>query len=278
MTPDKAFDIDADNIFHAYLITGGSAEERLAFATDFAKQVFSIDDPEAAGKIEKGVHEDLHFVLPDPEAKTQVITVDRIRELQSVFQTKPLASSRKIAIIPEASRMNETSQNKLLKLLEEPAAGDILLILSQNEEKLLPTVRSRCVKKRIEGGHRIDADDELKETVKDIVRILVYDRGVLAEANSLLDEFSSGAEEAINLLFSLEAFLRDMAVGTYNSELLWDESLAINTAKMNPKMANRLMKCIETVEVAIVDIEGGLRPKTCLRDMALQIKLGGIHA
>ncbi|MDR0852949.1 MAG: hypothetical protein LBN34_01085 [Clostridiales Family XIII bacterium] len=265
-------------LFHAYLISGGNAEERLDYAVNFASEVFGLDDPEAAFKIERGVHEDLHFVLPDPEKKTPVLSVAVIEQLQAVMKSKPLASPMKIAIIPEAEKMNESAQNKLLKLLEEPASGDILLLLTQNEEKLLPTVRSRCVRKRLTGGERIDADAALLDTVKDIVRILVYDRGVLAEAFAILDEFTGSADESINLLFSLEAFLRDMAVGTYDSNLLWDETLAANTEKMTPKMAYRLMKCIDHIEVAISDIEGGLRPKTCLRDMALQIKAGGVNA
>jgi DNA polymerase-3 subunit delta' len=56
----------------------------------------------------------------------------------------PLLGRRKVALIDEAESLNEESANALLKTLEEPPAGAILILVVSGQERLLPTIRSRC--------------------------------------------------------------------------------------------------------------------------------------
>ena len=55
-----------------------------------------------------------------------------------------MSAERRIAIIDDADRMNEASANALLKTLEEPPPGSILILISPGSDALLPTIRSRC--------------------------------------------------------------------------------------------------------------------------------------
>ena len=71
------------------------------------------------------------------------IRIEQIRELTQFFSCSPLVAFRKVAIIKEADRMATATANALLKTLEEPINGTIILISSQ-PQKLLPTIASRC--------------------------------------------------------------------------------------------------------------------------------------
>lgn len=56
----------------------------------------------------------------------------------------PTAGPRKVFIVDEAELLNDAGQNALLKTLEEPPAGTMIILVTSSEERLLPTIRSRC--------------------------------------------------------------------------------------------------------------------------------------
>ena len=61
------------------------------------------------------------------------------------IQIKPYSSKYKIYIVDEAEKMNVQAQNALLKTIEEPPEYGIVMLLVNNADALLPTIRSRCV-------------------------------------------------------------------------------------------------------------------------------------
>ena len=85
-------------------------------------------------------HPDQFIVEPDGEK----IKIGQIRALQSQLQFHPLESSRKVAIIDDADRMNEAAANSLLKILEEPPELTHFILITSLPNALLPTIRSRC--------------------------------------------------------------------------------------------------------------------------------------
>ena len=90
-----------------------------------------------------GTHPDV-FVL-EPEEADKAIKVDQVRELVSfVVQTAQLGG-RKVVLLEPAEAMNLNSANALLKSLEEPSGDTVLLLVSHQPSRLLPTVKSRCV-------------------------------------------------------------------------------------------------------------------------------------
>lgn len=82
------------------------------------------------------------------DAKTKrhktAITVDEIRKLKSSFTFSAAEGRWRVAIIDAADDLNVQSENALLKLLEEPPAKCVLLLVCHQPSKLLPTIRSRC--------------------------------------------------------------------------------------------------------------------------------------
>lgn len=82
----------------------------------------------------------------DPERKRvrTVVVVDEVRRLRSFFSQHASSGGYRIAIVDSADDMNTQAQNALLKVLEEPPARGLLLLISQVPGALLPTTRSRC--------------------------------------------------------------------------------------------------------------------------------------
>ena len=130
---------------HFYLISGpkGSGKHTLAKLLACALMCEDSRRPcmECAGcrKIMAGTHPDF-ITVEDPEHKNVAVKI--IREARESIFVRPNEGIRKIYLFPQ--QMGIEGQNALLKILEEPPAYGVFLILSDNPENLLPTVRSRC--------------------------------------------------------------------------------------------------------------------------------------
>lgn len=79
-----------------------------------------------------------------PQGAANLIQIGQIRELQAKLLHKAGEGQWKVAVLSDAHRMREESQNCLLKTLEEPPDQTLLILLTGSPQDLLPTVRSRC--------------------------------------------------------------------------------------------------------------------------------------
>ena len=143
--------VEAKKVAHAYIIEGepGSGKKSLAYA--FAKAL----QCEKGGSVpcgccqsclqaEGGNQPDIITVR---HKKPNTFGVDEMREqLVSDIEIKPYSSRYKIYIIPDAERMTLPAQNAILKTIEEPPEYGIIILLTTNIGKFLPTILSRCVK------------------------------------------------------------------------------------------------------------------------------------
>jgi len=89
-----------------------------------------------------GTHPDLFRI--NPEADSDSIKVDQIRDLIGRVQLTAQAGDVRVVVIDPADAMNSAAQNALLKTLEEPASGVHLILVADALARLLATVRSRC--------------------------------------------------------------------------------------------------------------------------------------
>lgn len=134
-------------VAHSYLLCGpaGSGKHMLTRILSAAMQCEGRSGKIPCGvcsgcrKALEGVHPDI-ITVDDPDHKA--MTVDPIRAARSDMFIRPNEGKRKIYIIPRGQDMNESAQNALLKILEEPPDYGVFLILSTNAERLLPTIRS----------------------------------------------------------------------------------------------------------------------------------------
>lgn len=88
-----------------------------------------------------------------------------VEELLERLSYKPLIGDINVAVIDDADTMTERAQNRLLKTLEEPVGKVLIILLSTNEENLLPTIRSRCAIYRLQGEMRDVAISESNEKI-----------------------------------------------------------------------------------------------------------------
>lgn len=132
---------------HFYLISGpvGSGRHTLAKLLAAGLMCTGADKPcctcEACRKVLGGVHPDF-ITVDDPEKKT--VPVDLIRQARADIYVQPNEGDKKIYLFPRAQDMGIPGQNALLKILEEPPSYGVFLLITDNPESLLPTIRSRC--------------------------------------------------------------------------------------------------------------------------------------
>src|ERR1700751_3082409 len=128
-----------NRLAHAYLITGplGSGKELLA--ADLA----SLVNGTPAKNVFSAKARDIFVARP--ESKSRRIVTAQIRALEHALQMRAANGRRKVAIIPDADRLQTEAANAFLKTLEEPPKDSLLLLLSALPEALPETILSRCI-------------------------------------------------------------------------------------------------------------------------------------
>ncbi len=79
-------------------------------------------------------------------AENQQIKINQVTEIQDFISYSPLVGERRIVIIEDAHKLNETAANALLKTLEEPPPAALFMLLSHRHHLLLATILSRCLR------------------------------------------------------------------------------------------------------------------------------------
>ena len=210
---DLARSLRTGHISHCYLITGpqGSGKHTLARLLAAAILCQGRDKPcgvcHPCRKVLEGGHPDF-ITWEDPDY--QKIPVKLIRETfrPDVF-IKPNESEHKIYMISQ--ELGLEGQNALLTILEEPPAYAVFLLLADNPEKLLPTVRSRCRELKLSALPRQLLEERLSRDFpqasrEDLRRAAERSGGFLGQAKALL-------EEGLSLPPQTAAFVRAFAGG-----------------------------------------------------------------
>lgn len=142
--------IELGKMSHAYILNGEKGSGKRTLAAVIAKSMqCESGEPDPCGtcksclQAESGNQPDIIWV--DHE-KPSVISVDEIRmQIVNDISLKPYSSKYKIYIVPDAQLMNPQAQNALLKTLEEPPEYAVIMLLTNNVDKFLPTILSRCM-------------------------------------------------------------------------------------------------------------------------------------
>lgn len=132
---------------------------------------------------------DFYIIQPDGNS----IKVELIRGIINKIIEKPIISSKKVYIISNSELMTKEAQNTLLKTLEEPAEYVTIILITQNENQILNTIRSRCIKIKF---NNID-DNTLKEYLENSYKDI---------PSNLLKSFNGSIEKALNMLENKELY------------------------------------------------------------------------
>jgi len=193
----------------AYLLIGAEGIGKRTFAEILAQALFceTHSDAElipcgtcpACKQMAAGAHPDFSSVRLLPNKREllieQFIGPPERRGKEGLchdLALKPMSAQRKIALIDAADKMNDAAANALLKTLEEPPHGSLILLVAANEERLLPTIRSRCQTIRFAPLKETDVAElllelQISESREEAEQIAALSDGSLATAAELAD-------------------------------------------------------------------------------------------
>ena len=200
------------HISHFYLISGPKGSGKRTLAKLLAAAILCREGGKPCGaclpcrKVMNNSHPDF-ITVDDPEKKT--VSVELIRQARADIYIQPNESDHKIYLFPRAQDMQGPAQNALLKVLEEPPSYGVFILLTDNPEKLLPTVRSRCTELALqplsEGLLRQTLAKDFPEADGDtIAAAIARSGGYLGQARDLLEQGGTTSPET-------EAFVKAYA-------------------------------------------------------------------
>ncbi|MCK6208578.1 DNA polymerase III subunit delta' [Bacillus infantis] len=141
--------IQKDRLAHAYLFEGMRGTGKKDAGLLLAKSLFCegpeggyipCEDCTNCRRINSGNHPDIHLLEPDGLS----IKKHQIQALQEEFSKTGVESKRKLYMINHADKMTVNAANSLLKFLEEPNSDSVAILMTEQGQRMLPTILSRC--------------------------------------------------------------------------------------------------------------------------------------
>lgn len=246
--------LEKRHISHFYLISGprGSGKRTLAKLLSAAILCRGGEKPcgvcAACRKVREDNHPDV-ITVTDPEHKAVAVKI--VRQIRDDVFVRPNEADRKIYIFPQ--ELGIEGQNALLKILEEPPKYGVFFLLTDNPEKILPTVRSRCTELKLLPlpekilSERLQRDYPAADSA-DIDAAIMRSGGFLGQAMEIL---ASGD----TLPPQTESFVR--AVSEKNSYLL-AAALAPMEKWKRDNLVQILQSWLEILESALACRTGGM--------------------
>jgi len=262
-------------ISHAYLLEGDRSIDKLGLAEDFVKAILckesegdSCECCTSCNKINHGNHEDIIYLA----AEGNSIKDEAVEELQSRLKKKPYVGDRNIVILQDADTMTLRAQNRLLKTLEEPAPGTVLILISENMENLTQTILSRCVIFKLNPYETLEYKNVLEGTIR--IADMLLSGKPFYEISGQLSEFTSGKETAFEFLDALESWYRDLAVCEYDSQsrLIFHADRAEEVKKRSRLYQRSVIdRAVAAIEEARNDLNRNLNISYTIKNMILKM-------
>lgn len=205
--------VKTDKVSHAYILNGEKGSGKKLLANLFAMSLQCQnreEDGDACGKCQsckQTVNNNQPDIIKVTHEKPNTISIDDIRDqVNNNIEIKPYSSRYKIYIIADADMMTVQAQNAILKTIEEPPEYAVILLLTENAETLLATIRSRCVMLKL----RNIKDQLVKKYLMEQMEIpdykadvcVAFAQGNMGKAIMLAtsEHFNEIKEEAVHLL------------------------------------------------------------------------------
>ena len=319
--------IRRDRVRHAYLFAGPDGVGKTTVATAFARALV-CQSPPAAGlscgvclscrKVGRGVHPDVQTYSLATQAaaseksggKNTSLTIETVREIAAGTALRPTESRWRAILVEDAETLQEVAQEAFLKTLEEPPRFVVLILLCNDPELLLPTIRSRCETIDLRRTPRAAVVASLlaagvpvatAETIADqagglpgLARRVAEDPKALARAQDAVERALSwigagGYDRLVTAVRLGDSFSKKRAEVFADLETLlgvWRDALLLHAAQ-HPHLTYRgiaerlhalaggwdladLHRAVHATLTCIADLEANVRPRLALETMVLQ--------
>lgn len=249
--------IDTNSILHSYIFSGIDSIGKKMFAKEFAKSILcTSEENKPCGKCKSCVEfendNNLELNIIEPDGNT--IKIDQIRLLQEKIYEKPIISNKKVYIINNSELMNTQAQNCFLKTLEEPPEFAVIILITSNENNLLSTIKSRCIKIKFDKVSNEEIEKYIKKNqiIENITKQLIDAcEGSIGKANKLAEKIEQyqAVDELVEVMKSksiIDSLVEMKKVSKYKDEII--ELLDYMNVILMKKIDLKKTKCIEHIE------------------------------
>lgn len=200
--------IENKKFTHSYLFESKDLEIANEDALKFAKYLISGGESDLFS--EKKLFTDLKIVLP---VKNN-IGIDEVREVTSFFSTYP-ERERKVVIIRDAQFLRKESANALLKTLEEPPFYGVIILVTDNIQKIIPTVVSRCSIVNYNTVERENEDFPKNELYKILMKLNENQLSYIFFSERFFEDYKETAFEVFRYILEFYKDVYDFQRGLY---------------------------------------------------------------
>ncbi|MEA3544639.1 MAG: DNA polymerase III subunit delta' [Thermodesulfobacteriota bacterium] len=301
--------LDTQRVAHAYLFEGPDGIGKRLMALAFARVLLcqngtSCGKCSACLKVDHNNHPDIHQL----DANGASLKIDQVRTLQQELSLRPLEGNYKICLTDGAEHFTVGAANALLKTLEEPQPGTLIILISSQPEKLLSTIRSRCQrlpfsrlpKQQLaallaqkldlntteatvlaalsEGSFKkalgVNRELFLKKRCKLIQSLSALSAGSTIPTFSFADELETEKETLADILDIFQAFYRDLLLLKHNrpeGELVNLDLLEILHQQNQSTTTASLLRKLKALESARVHLQHNVNRRLALEVMLMRI-------
>jgi len=192
--------IKSDKLSHAHLLVGEDGIGKSILAKNIGLKIL--------GEIQDRLYVDL--VEWRIEKNKTTIGVNSIRTLVEEINKKPFEGDKKVIIIYNAHKMTVQAQNAFLKTIEEPPKNVTILLLCENLEVILDTIKSRCQIHKLKSLNVDEMEEFLKINYKDLSHdeikvIIAFSDGIPGKAEKFIqdDNFKDIRNITLEILLNL---------------------------------------------------------------------------
>lgn len=276
-------------ISHSYLFVGEDGIGKKQIAREFAKMILCLsDDKENCKQCDSCIkfisNNNPDFIEISEDGNS--IKIAQIRELQEKIYQKPIVSSKKVVIVDNSEKMTEEAQNSLLKTLEEPPEYIVIILITSNENKLLNTIKSRCLKigfvsiDNKEMLEYIDKNQEIKKPSQSILELCSGSIGKLIKINENIEEYNQVEEITQNMINgkipNVVKLINQFEVLYKSKEIIFDLldymiAIVYNHIKKNADYRSKFINIINIINNAKTKLNSNTNYDMCIDEMLFKI-------
>ena len=182
-----------NKLVQAYLFVSNDKSFLLDYAISFSKKLITENyDEKICNMIDNKNYPELKIIEPT----NNIIKKEQLLDLQQSFQVKPTLGDKLVYIICGADKLHVSSANTILKFLEEPSENIVAILLTDNLNKVLPTIKSRC--------QNLIFKNKKEEELKKLDILLNEYKSKVYDKEDYVEQFNNLKENMVSFIKQIE--------------------------------------------------------------------------